>query len=683
MGESFVNLFEKIFEMVPRREFMKDPTIVLMHMSDQGFDDGQIRLLESALSEKDVIGYLLGYSDRDLRSSEPITGPDMCGYTSSLLKDLKSAFESNYRTDAVEMRCGVRRQSSDGRAWFSSDMKKLLRVTDAVDFSIPDTVVEISYHAFAGCRSLKTIVIPESVVEIGDGAFERCSSLEEVSIPDSVKAIGFGAFNFCENVRITVDEGNENYSSVDGALIDRRNGALLFGNPLVIEGRCRIPSTVKAIEMGAFIGCADLREISIPDSVEILYPWSFFDCGRMAFDVDVENQSYSSENGALFDKRKMTLIMGSALVKEGSCSIPPSVREIGDMAFFGDKELQGICISDKVQRIGESSFENCTSLREASLSDSLKEIGPRVFYGCISLEKIRIPRSARTIGKEAFGGCRNLREIDIPRSVEEIDFEAFNGCVSVSFDVTKRNEFFSSVHGALFGKDGHDLYSGHSLVEDGICSLSQTVMEIHSCAFKGCTTLESIDIPDSVRYIRMSVFSGCTSLRNVRLPEHIDRISMYSFEGCTSLTEITIPDAVKKIENRAFQGCTALKEIRMPDSISRIGAKSFQGCFSIESFKIPKRVKKIEGESFEDCISLKEIHIPSSVSTISRAAFKGCSSLEKVHIPASVQDININAFLGCDGAVFTVDPNNGRYSSIEGRLYDKKTSTFMSIRCTE
>lgn len=682
MTESFVYAFEKIFEKLPKREFLKNPTNLISYMPDYGFDESQIKLLSSILSgnEEQLIKYLLGSINSESQYAALIPEFDSCGISSScLLKDLKTAFDSNYRTDQVKTRkYGECRLSVDGKALYSLDMKTLLHVDDIVSISIPDCIVKISNNAFFNCRSLEEIDIPDSVTKIGSGAFMHCSSLKNVHIPYSVKSIDLFAFGYCGNAWFEVDERNEQYASENGALYDKKKETLISGPALIVNGICTIPNYVKNLEWLAFSSCTNLDTITIPKSVENLYPMTFHNCGRIFFNVDSENRIYSSENGVLFDKYKKTLLIGSSLVDEGLCEMPSFIEEIGERAFFGNKELIKACMSDNVKKIDDGAFEGCESLTEMCLSGSLTEIGPRTFQGCSSLERIEIPHSVDTISTEAFDGCTNLKGIFIPDSVESIDFEAFNGCISAKFDV-ERNDFFSSIHGALFDEDGSALFSGHPLVDNGTCFVPETVIEIHSCAFKGCTTLESIEIPDSVSAIRSSVFMGCTSLKDVHLPKKIDRISFCTFKGCTSLTEITIPDAVEKIQNEAFKDCTSLKKIHMPDTVSRIGNGAFQGCVSIETFKIPKRVKKIESMAFEGCTSLKEVTVPSSVSIIAMSAFENCESLVEIVIPASVQKIEFAAFRGCDSAYFYVDSANQRYTSIEGRLYDKIDSKFIDV----
>ena len=56
---------------------------------------------------------------------------------------------------------------------------------------------------------------------------------------------------------------------------------------------------------------------------------------------------------------------------------------------------------------------------------------------------------------------------------------------------------------------------------------------------------------------------GCTSLNKVNIPNSIKQIGIYAFRMCTSLTSINIPASVKDIGFEAFSGCTNLTRINI------------------------------------------------------------------------------------------------------------------------
>ena len=52
----------------------------------------------------------------------------------------------------------------------------------------------------------------------------------------------------------------------------------------------------------------------------------------------------------------------------------------------------------------------------------------------------------------------------------------------------------------------------------------------------------------------------------------------YAFRDCSSLTSVTIPDSVNSIGGAAFEGCTGLYRVTIPDRVTSIGGLTFVNC---------------------------------------------------------------------------------------------------------
>ena len=188
-------------------------------------------------------------------------------------------------------------------------------------------------------------------------------------------------------------------------------------------------------------------------------------------------------------------------------------------------------------------------------------------------------------------------------------------------------------------------------VIEGIGYIPYGETRIESCAFKGCSSLTSISIPDSVRNIGSSAFEGCSSLTSISIPDSVRWIQNMAFEGCSSLTSISIPDSVTKIEFGAFHGCSSLTSISIPPSVRKIGEGAFSSCSSLTSISIPDSVTEIGEGAFFGCSSLTSISIPPSVKEIKGGgsfpgAFKYCSSLTTVKVSKKTK-IEEGAFDNC------------------------------------
>ena len=64
--------------------------------------------------------------------------------------------------------------------------------------------------------------------------------------------------------------------------------------------------------------------------------------------------------------------------------------------------------------------------------------------------------------------------------------------------------------------------------------------------------------------IAAGAFYGCTSLERISIPNSVRTIGYEAFARCTSLKSLMIPKSVKSIWDRAFEGCSSMKKIRIP-----------------------------------------------------------------------------------------------------------------------
>lgn len=126
-------------------------------------------------------------------------------------------------------------------------------------------------------------------------------------------------------------------------------------------------------------------------------------------------------------------------------------------------------------------------------------------------------------------------------------------------------------------------------------------------------------------------------------------IGDYAFRDCSSLTSVTIPNSVTEIKSYAFYGCSAIANITIPASVTEIGMGAFEGCSALAQMALPPGIPVIEDETFYGCSSLRSIVIPSSVTAIGEEAFSRCASLISIYcFPSSAPECEMNAFSKVD-----------------------------------
>ncbi len=122
-------------------------------------------------------------------------------------------------------------------------------------------------------------------------------------------------------------------------------------------------------------------------------------------------------------------------------------------------------------------------------------------------------------------------------------------------------------------------------------------------------------MPDTLLYIQDNAFDDCQELRSVetyRSNQHSDddtlskEIGASAFRFCTSLEDIDIPNSIEYIGDFAFFGCTDLKEIALPSTVTEIGECAFNNCSRLKTAVIPQAVE-IDLLTFSGCTKLKNI----------------------------------------------------------------------------
>ena len=241
-------------------------------------------------------------------------------------------------------------------------------------------------------------------------------------------------------------------------------------------------------------------------------------------------------------------------------------------------------------------------------------------------------------------------------------FKAWLLCLSLSFctqvysyDFKVGNLYYEIIDGTnevyIFPQNGavQMNYNGDVAIPSTVTysGKNYTVVGIGEYAF-AMSSITSIQLPSTIRFISNNVFDGCSKLSALQLPNSLDSIGGYFING-SAITNLAVPTSVTKIAKRAFAG-SSLESVdlsNLSNSITEISEGLFYGCRNLNSIVIPNNITTIEKNSFLQCDKLSSVTLSNSLTTIKSSAFYNCSSLESITLPSTLTSIESYAFTGC------------------------------------
>lgn len=219
----------------------------------------------------------------------------------------------------------------------------------------------------------------------------------------------------------------------------------------------------------------------------------------------------------------------------------------------------------EVVKISNYAFENQSSLKSIVLPNGIIDIGYSAFENCHNLAEVNFPEQLQYIRQNAFKSCA-LKEIMIFSDVEKIFDSTFEDCNFLkSITVDNNNKFYYSEDGVLFNKEKTKLIQypvgnnrGEYIIPNGVETISGN-------AFKGCTSLKNVSIPEGVEYIGWAAFES-TALETIYIPSSVKIIENYAFYSCGSLSSVTLKkESPENYANNIFLASDSNLKIYVPN----------------------------------------------------------------------------------------------------------------------
>lgn len=493
----------------------------------------------------------------------------------------------------------------------------------ATSVSLPTSLNALGKACFLRCSELKIINIPEGVAAIPDSCFYECSSLESIDLPDSVRTFGDYAFSNSSQLKsITIPEGVTRLSY------------RLFSDCNSLKSIV-LPSTLKQLgyhNSYALPYC--ITDIHFNGTLNQWLNISF--SARETFYTPLPCYLYI--NGEKLTN--LTIPDGNTNIPEysfeyinlNSVTIPNSVTSIGNNAFYGSS-VTTVRMADSVTNIGRQAFADCSNLKKVyyvgnsskwssiawnsgndSLIDAKRQFVASfddirtvslgsVEHGTLTLSDDNcIPGDEITVTAKADPGYRLKTILVNGQAIFGNSFVAEEG---VDYVVSAEFEFYLGVkaHGTCGNNIVWYLYDNNELSIQGTGEMDGNPWTEYD------DSIESVVIGQGVTTIDDNAFRNCSNLKTLTLPDSIAEIGHYTLSGCN-------------VDSLYYNG----------------DVKGWLSVYFRSNFLSPVKELYIN----DDLIS--DLHIPDGISKIPDYAFEGYSALQSVHFSAEVNYIGDYAF---------------------------------------
>lgn len=571
---------------------------------------------------------------------------------------VKAVLPENLTRIGYYVSSGTEKLSSSGGYVFA-------HCENLAEINIPESVKWIQNYSFLNCKSLRTIDLNVANGQLGEAAFAHCESLETVTLCADLKTLPSKAFIYCYSLSDihTAGATGETANVADLSQITSFGSNAFQHCTGLKKVTLSTDSSFTALSNYLFDGCSALEEVTLPNQLTYLGTYTFRNSGL----------------------KKVRIPDGVSVLGSSATNLYPSLTtQVG--VFDGCTKLTNLDLNNVI-RIGGLAFRNCPLTEVADTLDlsKVEEFCTGAFAGT-GLKQVNLSgvllKSTGTSAKTppmGFGNGSSNRTTLLTNSDNEGVFENCTQLTKVTF--SNQTGTFAFGSGAT----------------------SKTVkVEFGVQMFKGCTALESVEMPASAVTFADQTFYGCSALKEIKNTDkkEITSFGNYTFAGCTSLEAIDFSEATaKSITTGMFDGCTKLADVKLnTGKITSIGSSAFRNCVSLVS-EVPEdapegakisafslssmQLTKIETSAFEGCTGLKKVEIAALTKatgkiTIGSSAFRGCSSLTSVTLSKNVTDIKTSAFGSCAKLTTFNTDTNTNFEAKNGLLY-KADGTIICI----
>lgn len=431
-----------------------------------------------------------------------------------------------------------------------SESEDSIMTDDISDFQMSEVILPMDSDDISDIPEDDEVDIPtlEAGSELASGTLDKNPNVKWVLTSDGTLTIsGTGALSYSNNPWLSFKDSVTKVVIEEGVTT---TGEFTFGEGFNKLKEVVLPSTLMAIENGAFNQCESLTSITMAEGLKTIGEAAFSQCTSLK-----------------------------------AINFPLSVTSIGDEAFAECTGLKSLTLPEGLTTIGKGAFRECTDITgELRFPSTLTAIGSISFQKCINITTLYINKELKKADSGIFGGCTALSEVVIESGMKEIPSYLFD-----CSDIT-----------SLTIPDTVTTIGDYAFRESRLKSIDfpQSVTSIGESAFMQCTDLTSLTLPDKITTIGRSTFEGCSGISGrLVLPSSLSNLGYYAFDSCSGITSVFIGKNITGAD-KAFRNCTSLSSVEF-----EFGMKTIPGYICAEMpylsrVTIPTTVTAIESGAF-------------------------------------------------------------------------------------
>lgn len=244
----------------------------------------------------------------------------------------------------------------------------------------------------------------------------------------------------------------------------------------------------------------------------------------------------------------------------------------------------------------------------------------------------------------------------VKKNLSFVSFRMFNialpdNCWQEKNRFDDLKQVFIDEFGVKYGRNGLILIRAPKDIS-GTYRIRKECRFINTKAFKGCSNLEKLILPHSLKTIGVMAFVRCEKLKEIKLPKFVQNVDgAFMFWNGRLINEsanfiykdnVLYNSKMTKLiaymkEEKQYSKIIACRSYRAETTI-------MQGWAGAHSFNIPSGIVQIACGAFAGKHSLFSVFLPTSVCRIENAAFVCCENLGFINIPSTVSYIGKFAF---------------------------------------